>query len=158
MTGIRFVVALCLLFCATTARADDKDWASKLPPPAPGMGRIFIYRVPGFLGGAFQPAIYVNGTKIGDAEMHRVHVIDRPPGDYEVRIRLEGTWRVTVPLAAGETRYVRLVTYPEVFTPRIEPQLKDNSAGAAEIQGIERGKTFEALSVPEDPPFQPAKP
>jgi len=90
--------------------------------------------------------------------MHRVHVIDRPPGDYEVRIRLEGTWRVNVPLAAGEIRYVRLVTYPEVFTPRIEPQLKDSSAGAAEVQGIERGKTFETLSVPEDPPFQPAKP
>jgi hypothetical protein len=122
------------------------------------MGRLFIYRVPGMLGAAFQPAIYVNNTKIGDAEMRRVHVVDRPPGDYEVKIRLEGTWRLTVPLAAGETRYIRLVTYPEVFTPRIEPQLKENDIGAQEVQGIRRGKTFEALSVPENPPFQPSAP
>jgi hypothetical protein len=158
MVGMRFITTLCLLvFSSVTAWADE-DWISRLPSPAAGMGRIVIYRVPGFLGAAFQPAIYVNNLKIGDAEMHRAHVIDRPPGDYEVRVRLEGTWKLNVTLAAGETRYVRLVSYPEVFTPRIEPQIKDAAEGLKDLEGVPRGKTFEALSVPEDPLFVPAKP
>jgi len=157
--GKNFILGFLLLLCAVAgAQAADEDWVSKLPPPAAGMGRIFIYRVPSMFGAAFQPAIYVNDQKIGDAEMRRVHVIDRPAGEYEVRVRLEGTWRLKLTIGAGETRYVRLVTYPEVFTPRVEPQLKEAAEGQADIQGIKRGKTFEALSVPEDPPFQPAKP
>jgi hypothetical protein len=152
------ISAFLLLFSSVAVQAADEDWISKLPPPTAGMGRIFIYRIPSMFGAAFQPAIYVNGQKVADAEMRRVHVIDRPAGEYEVRVRLEGTWKLNLTLAAGETRYVRLVTYPEVFTPRIEPQLKEAGEGEKDVQGIRRGKTFETLSVPEDPPFIPDKP
>jgi hypothetical protein len=84
--------------------------SASLPAPKPGEGRIFFYAPAVRFGGNVQPEIKLSGTLVGFAVPGGYFYVDRPPGRYEATGRSAADGRLELPLAAGETRYVR--AYP----------------------------------------------
>ncbi len=102
-------VALLLAACAGPRYGDVAD---RIPALEAGEGRIYFYQ-PETLNGdkVAQPAILVDGRKVGRSKSGRFFFVDRAPGDVEVITatdRKERKDALKVPLAAGQTRYVRV--------------------------------------------------
>jgi len=102
--------------CATSGRTYT-EMASAPPRLASGTGRIYFYRSGIPVGIAVQPDIYVSGTKVGSAVPNGFFYVDRPPGKYEISAKTEVEEKITVTLAAGETKYVQFYLSPGIMLP-----------------------------------------
>lgn len=96
---------------------------TKIPPLAPGLGRIFFFRDPMYAGSAVQPQLMLNGQDVGKVVPGGFFFLDRPPGEqhiYHDNAYLRGlsfgqidSSKVELSekvfsLKAGQTRYVYL--------------------------------------------------
>lgn len=101
--------ATLLAGCAGPRYADVSARISALQP---GEGRIYFYQPKTANGGKTQhPAILVDGTRVGKSKMGHFFFVDRSAGTLEVTTatdRKEQKAPITVPLAAGQTQYVRV--------------------------------------------------
>jgi hypothetical protein len=100
------VLLLVLSACATGPSLKDSQ-ASVQPLPT-NMGRIYFYREGSPIGAAIQPSVYVNQQRVGSSVPGGVFYRDFAPGTYVVSVETEVEKTVTVNLAAGQTRYVRM--------------------------------------------------
>jgi hypothetical protein len=116
--------------CATGQRFSDAK--SALPPLAADQGRIYFYRVSA-LGAAVQPAVKLNGEKIGVAKPGGVFYADRTPGSYQVETSTEVKRHLSLTLDNQQTRYVRLNIAMGFFVGHVFPELVENSVGEKEI-------------------------
>ncbi len=106
--------------------APQADGLTRLPEPAPGMGRIFFYRTEATGGIWWPPNIFVDDEVVGEAAFNQFFYLDRPPGEYLVRTSLEAGDPVKVPLAAGQVQYVaftmgQILGFMAVFTTHLRP-------------------------------------
>lgn len=100
--------ALLLSGCAGPRYADV---ASKIPTLDPQHGRIYFYQLASAAGAAAtEPAIMVDGRKVGRSKPARFFFVDRPAGTVALAFadRAGPNEALSVPLAAGQTRYVRV--------------------------------------------------
>ncbi|MGE8688471.1 MAG: DUF2846 domain-containing protein [Achromobacter sp.] len=101
--------ALLLSGCAGPRYADV---AQRIPPIEPAEGRIYFYQPVTSSGEKIaQPAILVDGRKVGRSKPGRFFFVDRAAGDLEVLTatdRKERKNALRVPLAVGQTQYVRV--------------------------------------------------
>jgi hypothetical protein len=124
-----------LAACATGPKMAE---ISNRIPPLPGdKGRIWFYReVAALFGAGLQPAVRLNGAKVGDATPNGFFFVDMPPGDYEVATSTEVERRVTFTLAAGQERFVKLTVGLGVLVHRVFPELVEPATGRAAIMGL----------------------
>ena len=102
------------------------------PPLAPSQGRIYFYR-PSAFGAAVQPAINLNGQKVGTAKPHGFYFVDRAPGNYEVTAATETEKKLTFTLEPNQERFVRLRIQMGVMVGRIVPELVDKADAEREL-------------------------
>jgi hypothetical protein len=94
-----------LVGCSTPAGTSYTEMSVSFPPLKPGEGRIFFY-TPARFGGN-QPEVRLDGRLIGFAIPSGFFFVDRPAGRYEATGVTAADGRIELPLAAGETKYVR---------------------------------------------------
>ena len=111
-----------------------ESYKSSIPPVSPEKGRIYFYRTT-VLGAAVQPAVRVNGTEVGKSTPQGFFYYDCPPGEYVVETSTEVTRKLSLLVAAGQVRYVRLNIAFGFMVGHVYPELVEDSVGAREIQG-----------------------
>lgn len=126
------LVVLAMLAGCATSGVTYSELQKTLPPPAEGQGRIFIYRTI-VLGAAVQPAVKVNDTVVGAAVPQGFLYIDRPAGDYTISTQTEVTRTLSLTLASGQVRYVRLNISMGFFIGHVYPELVDDAEAKTEI-------------------------
>ncbi len=127
------IIAFALLSgCATGPKFSEvKD---TLPALAPDKGRLYVYRT-AVMGAAVQPDVRVSGDVVGSAKPKGFFIVDRPAGEYKVSSSTEVTRTLSLTLAAGQTRYVRLNLAMGFFVGHVFPELVENAVGEKEIAG-----------------------
>lgn len=82
-----------------------------LPVPSPlaeGRGRIYFYRLGNLWGAMLYPKVRLDGEVVGKTIAGRYFFKDVDPGTHEITIKTEVARKLTLPVAAGETRYVKV--------------------------------------------------
>jgi hypothetical protein len=131
------ILALALLAaCAAPVGTSYTAMSVSLPPVKAGESRVFFYTPALRFGGDVQPEIRVNGTLVGFAVPSGFFYVDRPAGRYEATGKTAADGRLELPLAAGETRYVR-ATAPSAFSVNaVHLLLVPATEGQADMAGL----------------------
>ena len=111
-----------------------ESYKANIPSVNPEKGRIYFYRT-AVLGAAVQPAVRVNGTEVGKSTPQGFFYYDCDPGEYVVETSTEVTRRLTMLVAKGQERYVRLNISMGFMVGHVYPELVEDAVGAREIQG-----------------------
>jgi Protein of unknown function (DUF2846) len=128
------LLAVALLAGCATSGATYADLQPKLTPPAEGQGRIFIYRTI-VLGAAVQPSVKLNNVVVGSAVPLGFIYLDRPAGDYTISTQTEVERTLSLTLAPGQVRYVRLNISMGFFVGHVYPELVDDAEAKVDIAG-----------------------
>ena len=121
--------------CATSGPT-FQEMQSQISALPQGEGRIIIYRSDSALGAGVQPAIKVNGVKVGDSVPNGFIYIDRPAGNYEISTSTEVKRTLSLTLADQETKYVRTRVTMGFLVGHVSPELVDPVKGAADIKTL----------------------
>lgn len=127
------VVAALPLIAACAGGPSYSQMHASEPALASDSGRIYFYREGGMMGAAIQPAVDVNGTKVGEAVPGGYFYIDRPAGTYKVSATTEKEEAVDVTLEPGQVRYVKLDISMGFMAGHVTPSVVDPAVGAKEI-------------------------
>ena len=87
-------------------------------------------------GGDVQPEIRLNGTLVGFAVPSGFFYVDRPAGRYEATGKAAADGRIEIPLAAGETRYVRAFAPSAFSVNAVHFLLVPATEGQADMAGL----------------------
>ena len=126
------LLGLALLAGCATSGQTYSQLQTNLTPPAEGQGRIFIYRTI-VLGAAVQPSVKVNDAVVGSAVPRGFFYVDRPAGDYTISTATEVTRTLSLTLAPGQVRYVRLNIGMGFFVGHVWPELVEDAEGQKDI-------------------------
>ena len=131
------IIALAgaLAGCATHGPTFQQMQSQMSTIPA-DQGRIIVYRSDSPFGAGLQPAIKVNGVKIGDSVPNSFVYVDRPAGDYEISTSTEVKRSLSVTLAPQETKYVKTTVSMGFLVGHVSPELVDEATGKAAIQTL----------------------
>ncbi len=131
----RYLVSAVFLLCAAGCASGPtyEEYSSAIDPPLPLDGRIYIYRTDA-LGAAVQPTVMVNGEKVGKANPKSFFYVDRLAGKYEVSASTKAARSLTLTLAEGEVKYVRLDVKMGLVGGHIELVLVDKAVGEQELK------------------------
>jgi hypothetical protein len=121
--------------CATSGPTFQTVHAAE-PAVAADHARIYFYRLGQFVGAAIQPAIKVNGLKVGEAVPGGYFYVDEPAGTYEISTSTETKEAITTTIKPGETRYVRFDISMGILMGHVVPTLVWPDQGASEIQSL----------------------
>jgi hypothetical protein len=114
---IPIVLALALVAGALAACAPYPDLQpyaaaeASLPPPAPGMARIYFYRTLDYYGISTGTTVYLNHQPVGFSRIGTVFYRDVAPGRYFISVYSPGPFPnqfKTVQLAPGQILYARI--------------------------------------------------
>lgn len=133
-TPLIAIVALLIFLTGCASGPSYSDYSATIPALSPEKGRIYFYRT-AMLGAAIQPAVKVNGDKVGSAKPKGFFYYDVAPGEYTIETSTEVKRRLTLILEKGQTRYVRLGVSMGFMAGHIYPELVDTEVGAKEIAG-----------------------
>jgi hypothetical protein len=128
---IALLAGMLLAGCATSG-ITYTELQPKLAAPAVGQGRIFIYRTT-VLGAAVQPSVKLNGVVVGSAVPEGFIYLDRPAGDYTISTETEVTRTLSLTLAPGQVRYVKLNIGIGFFVGHVYPELVGDTEGINDI-------------------------
>ena len=132
--------------CASGPTFDQAS--ASLPPPAPGTGRIFVYREIGSYQDLSWVPVFFNGGEIGAVGPGKVLMRDVAPGTYTIAAKSDGFWPdqdKTVIVAPGQTVYAKVTSMRSLDPTRGRPAwlityvvvLVDTLTGRREIGGLE---------------------
>jgi hypothetical protein len=130
LTGLLGLM-IFLAGCATSGKTFSETSAT-FSAPAPGNGRIYLYRTAIF-GAAIQPSVTVNDVVVGSAVARGFFYVDRPAGDYRISASTEVTRTLSLSLAQGQVRYVRLAMGLGFFVGHVIPELVEDSEAIPQI-------------------------
>ncbi len=135
-------LAIVLAGCASSASAPPKPiyrdmWAS-VPAPAAGQGRIVFFRSSSTLGRVSGDQVKVNDRPAGELPNGGFFYLDEPAGQYLISTSSAPATQLSVDLAPGETKYVRMrVPFALVAGP-LTPTLEREPARAREALAMLR--------------------
>ena len=123
------LLALSLTACATSG-AVYRDSLSHYAPVKDGEARLFIYRASS-LGMIFQPSVYLDGQKVGNATPNSFFVRDIPVGPHHLSVSTEVEKTYDFNAAPRSTTYIRLAPSIGWVAARIqiEPVSEQEAAG-----------------------------
>lgn len=130
-TSLGLIALVALSGCASGPQYAEMK--GSLPELNAESGRVLIYR-PLMTGPGVQPAVLMNGEKIGRSKPGSFFFVDRPPGEYEISASTEATHMVGIVLEKGQTLYVRTDVSMGAFVGTIHPRLVEASIAETEIQ------------------------
>jgi hypothetical protein len=131
------ILALALLVgCGAPVGTSYTEMSVSLPPVKAGESRVFFYTPALRFGGDVQPEIRVNGTLVGFAVPSGFFYVDRPAGRYETTGKTAADGRLELPLAAGETRYVRATARSAFSVNAVHLLLVPATEGQADMAGL----------------------
>ncbi len=136
------LAAVLLGACAAPVGTDYTAMSVSLPALQPGEGRVFFY-TPARFGGN-QPEVRLDGRLVGFAVPSGFFFVDRPAGRYEATGVTAADGRIELPLAAGETKYVRTQA-PSAFSVTAVHFLL---VPAPEGRGDMAGLVYSGISAP----------
>jgi hypothetical protein len=132
----RLVLALCVAALAGCASGPKfSEMQSKIPALKSNEGRIYVYR-DSLFGAAMVPAVYVNGQEVGRSLANSFFFIDRPPGEYKVSATTEVEKSVSLALAAGESKYVKVSIGFGLFAGRPNFELINEAGARTALQSL----------------------
>lgn len=111
------------------------DVSATFNEPAQDYGRIYIYRTT-ILGAAIQPKVLLNGEVVGKAVPKGFFYVDVKQGNHKITTTTEVKRSLSLVMAKGQTRYVRLNVSMGMFVGHVYPKLIDNAVGAQEIKQL----------------------
>ncbi len=82
---------------------------------------------------AVQPDVKVNDVVVGSAVPRGFIYLDRPAGNYTISTATEVTRTLSLTLAPGQVRYVRLNIGIGFFVGHVYPELVEDLEGIADI-------------------------
>src|SRR5215470_10920328 len=129
------VAASLLLSACATSGPKFSQMGSTLAATKPDTGRIYFYRTTA-LGAAVQPAVRLNGEKVGKAVPHGFFYVDRPAGNYQVATETEVEKLLTFTLEPGQVRYVRLDISMGFWVGHVYGELVDEEKAKSEIASM----------------------
>ncbi len=145
LIAILAMTAAMLSACARPGYDRIEEQYANLPA---GQGRIYLYQ-PSSPGDPVtgSPYVLVNGWKAGRTAPGNFFFVNRPAGQYTVRVEYSSEPPLTLDLAAGETRYVRInkggtrLTFSEQAKEKAEAELESMSyhgAASRERKALKR--------------------
>jgi hypothetical protein len=137
--SLRLGALLCALLPLLAACASgptyDQMHATE-PTVAPNMGRIYMYRDGSMLGAAMQPAIKINGEKVGESVPGGYFYVDEAPGTYTITTTTEKEESVSVPVSAGQPVFVHFYVSVGVMVGHVIPEVMDPVKAATDIRSL----------------------
>ena len=140
-TLFRLVLAAAgaLLLLAGCAGPRYAEVSSRIPELEPGFGRIYFYQLAASSGAdAAQPAIMVDGRKVGRSKPGRFFFVDRPAGTQTVIIATDrknpDAVALKAELSAGQTLYVRVAVEGGRQVLRPEPSAELATQALADLK------------------------
>jgi len=127
------VVSMNVLAACASGPTFKETRASELAV-APGLTRIYFYRVDTMAGVGFQLNISIDGVPIGSMLPGGYFYEDKPPGSYEIsttRLGQKDSTKITV--KQGETRYIRFDLVIGFFGGHLIPTPVSTELGKSEI-------------------------
>lgn len=137
-------VLLPVLLAACASGPKLADIQAAMPAIPASQGRIWFYRSSSPLGFAIQPAIALNGRKVGDSVPGGFFYVDTAAGACIVTTATETDYSVKFVLQPNEERFVRTVVRPGLLVGRVAPELVD----AAEAREDLASKSFTGGAKP----------
>ena len=132
----RLLLVTCVLAIAGCASGPKfSEMQSSMPTLKAGEGRIYVYRDSTF-GAAIVPSVYVNGQEVGRSMANSFFYVDRAPGEYKVSATTEVERSVSLALAAGESKYVKVSIGFGLFAGRPNFELANEAAARAALQSL----------------------
>lgn len=133
---LTFPVVVAILFLSACASGPKyKEYAASLPKPKKGESRVWFYRT-AVVGAAVQPAVYLNGQKVGTAKPKGYFYTDRPAGTYEVKCTTEWTHKCQFSLAPDSEKFVKLNMGMGFFVGHVIPREESPIKALDEIQDL----------------------
>jgi hypothetical protein len=111
------------------------DYQSSIPAMQSAEGRLWFYRPEAFVGGAMQPDVKINAQAVAKSTGGGFFFADRPAGQYTVTTATEAERALTLTLAAGEQKYIRMEPQMGVLVGTIKLVLVEPAVGQKEIGG-----------------------
>ena len=135
---VRVETICSLLALAACAGSGATFSATHLAEPTiqKTFGRIYFYRSGTFAGSAIQPAVMIDGVKVGEAVPGGYFYVDEPVGPHEISTTTETEKYIKTTVGPGETRYVRLEVDWGYVVARVTPILVWPDQGLSEIQDL----------------------
>jgi hypothetical protein len=130
---IWMLVVLAVLSGCSATGAKFSDAQAGIPSLGKGQGRIYFYREDSIVGAVIQPEIRLNQEVVGRSAPGGFFFVDRPSGFYDISTTTEVENKISVPLAAGDTKYVRTSISMGLFVGRVRPELVSTEQGRKEI-------------------------
>jgi hypothetical protein len=131
------LVAICVVLPLGGAYASGPLYSehhASEPAVSPDVGRIYFYRESSLFGLMVEAAIKIDGVKVGESSSGEYFYVDRPPGTYAISATTEKEEDLSVPLAAGQTVYVRTHPSMGLFAGHIIPEIVTEDRGLSEIK------------------------
>ena len=103
------MLALAVAGCASNPTGPKfQEMGNVIPKLKPGNGRIYFFRAAGPFGAALQPGVRIDKFGVGSSKPGSFFFVDRPAGTYQAATTSDLRKTLQVPLAEGETKYVRM--------------------------------------------------
>ena len=125
-----------LLLTGCASGPEYSQYRPTVPPLATGMGRIWFYRHSVLFGDAINPAVKLDGTKIGNSIPGGFFQVQTTPGVHEVSTATEATYTTTVAVSTNADSYIKFHVVPGALTYRVVPAVVDETNAIPEMQGL----------------------
>ena len=128
------ISGLLLTGCASGPRYSE--YRATLQPPAAGMGRIWFYRHSVLFGDAMDPAVKLDGIKIGNSIPGSFFQVQTTPGVHEVSTTTEATYKTTVTVNTNADSYIKCHILPGVLVGRVVPAVVNEAEAVQEMKEL----------------------
>ncbi len=99
-------------------------------------GPNLVYRHSVLFGDAIDPAVKLDGTKIGNSIPGGFFQVQTTPGAHEVSTTTEATYATTVTVSTNVDSYIKFHVAPGALTYRVVPAVVNETNAIPEMQGL----------------------
>jgi Protein of unknown function (DUF2846) len=130
-------IAICAVLPFSAAYASSPKYSvhhTAEPAIDSTVGRIYFYRESSLGGMMLEPAIKVDGNKVGESSSGDYFYVDMAPGTYTVSVSTEKDETTPVTVTAGQAVYVKTEVSMGFLVGHVSPEVVANDKAESEIQ------------------------
>ena len=126
------MLAALLVLSACNTAPPCVESASKNQTLSADRGRVYFYRIT-TVADIIRPAVRIDGEPKGRAIPKEYFYVDLPAGNYTISASTIGKYDLSLPLHAGDEKYVRLDARVSVASWYVRPVLVEPSVATQEL-------------------------